>query len=460
MYLILNGKHVPLEGFEPHATLLDFLRSNGCTGAKEGCAEGECGACAVILVRPNKSGGSRYVPVNSCLMLAGMATGLEILTVEGLARGNELCEAQSAMAAAGGSQCGYCTPGFVMSLFAEQYRTDRRGQCDPHALSGNLCRCTGYRPILDAAQSLGAAKNDSLSARLKQPAPALAPIGTGSFLRPDTLSGCLDLLKQHPNGQVIAGGTDLLVDANLRGRRFATLISLEAIPELRVFRDSGSQVQIGAGLTLSEIESLWTEAPGIVKEWFPLFASPLIRNRATLGGNLGTASPIGDASPMLLALGAELRIAGSSGERIIPLSSFFQTYRQTTLRPGELIVTVHVPKPFPTLARFYKAAKRRADDISTVAAAFAIDLDKSGQVTEARLAYGGVAATPIRMFQAERALIGRAWDERSVGAAQRATAAGLSPMSDHRGSAAYRLALAQSLLEKFFVESQVEEQCH
>lgn len=460
MYLILNGKHVPLEGCEPHATLLDFLRSNGCTGAKEGCAEGECGACAVVLVRPNKSGGSRYVPVNSCLMLAGMATGLEILTVEGLARGKELCEAQSAMAAAGGSQCGYCTPGFVMSMFAEQYRPDRRGPCDPHALSGNLCRCTGYRPILDAAQSLGMPKNDSFRARLKQPAPTIAPIDTGSFLRPDTLSGCLDLLKQHPNAQLIAGGTDLVVEANLRGRRFSALISLEAISELRVFRDLDCQVEIGAGLTLSEIESLWTEAPRIVTEWFPLFASPLIRNRATLGGNLATASPIGDASPMLLALGADLRIVGSNGERVIPLSSFFQTYRQTALRPGELIVSVDIPKPFPTLARFYKAAKRRADDISTVAAAFAIDLDNTGRVTEARLAYGGVAATPLRMFQAERELIGHAWDERCVRSAQRAIAAGLSPMSDHRGSAAYRLALAQSLLEKFFVESQVEEQCH
>lgn len=455
MYLILNGKHVPLEGFEPHATLLDFLRSNGCTGAKEGCAEGECGACAVILVRADNAGGSRYVPVNSCLMLAGMANGQEILTVEGLANGKELTEAQSAMADAGGSQCGYCTPGFVISLFAEQYRPGRQGPCDPHALSGNLCRCTGYRPILDAARSLGMAKNDSFSARLKLPAPALAPMGTGSFLRPDTLATCFELLKQNPNAQLIAGGTDLVVEANLRGRRFTTLISLEAIPALLDFRESDGQVQIGAGLTLSDIESLWTGAPRIVKEWFPLFASPLIRNRATLAGNLATASPIGDAAPMLLALGAELRIAGSSGERIIPLSAFFESYRRTALRPGELIVSVHIPKPFPSLARFYKAAKRRADDISTVAAAFAIDLDKTGHVTDARLAYGGVAATSLRMFQAERELIGQAWDERTLRAAQRAIAGGLSPMSDHRGSAAYRLALAQSLLEKFFVESQL-----
>ena len=453
MYLILNGKHVQLEGIEPHTTLLDLLRSTGYTGAKEGCGEGECGACAVLLVCPGKASGSRYVPINSCLMLAGMAAGQEIVTVEGLAEGNQLCEAQKAMAAAGGSQCGYCTPGFVMSLFAEQYRPDRRGACEPHALFGNLCRCTGYRPILDAARSLGMPPRNAFRARLKQPAPAQKPIETGTFLRPVTLEACLELMKQLPTAQLIAGGTDLAVEANLRGRRFATLISIEAIPALRVFRESDGQVQIGAGLNLSEIESLWAGAPRIVEEWFPLFASPLIRNRATLGGNLATASPIGDAAPVLLALGAELRIAGSGGERIIPLSTFFESYRRTALRPGELIVSVVIPKPFPALARFYKAAKRRADDISTVAAAFAVDVDESGRVTSARIAYGGVAATPVRMLTAEYELIGHAWDERSIRAAQRAIAAGLSPMSDHRGSAAYRMALSQSLLEKFFVES-------
>jgi xanthine dehydrogenase small subunit len=457
MYLVLNSKHVPLTGVEPHTTLLDFLRSNGFTGAKEGCAEGECGACAVVMVRPNGSGGSRYVPINSCLMLAGMAAGQEILTVEGLAQGKNLHEAQTAMSAGGGSQCGYCTPGFVMSLFAEQYRPGRKDSCDPHALSGNLCRCTGYRPILDAARSLGMAPRDGFRARLSQPAPALAPIDTGDFLRPDSLAGCLELLKQFPSAQPISGGTDLMVEANLRGRRFSKLIGVEAIPDLRVFRESSGQVQIGAGLTLSEIEALWTGAPRIVEEWFPLFASPLIRNRATLGGNLATASPIGDAAPLLLALGSELRIAGPGGERIVPLTSFFESYRRTALGPGELIVSIVVPKPFPPVARFYKAAKRRADDISTVAAAFAVKVDEAGRVAEARIAFGGVAATPLRLFAAEAELIGQPWDETTIRNAQRAIRTGLSPMSDHRGSVAYRLALAQSLLEKFYVESEPAE---
>ena len=433
MYLILNGKHVQLTATEAHTTLLDFLRSNGSTGAKEGCAEGECGACAVLLVRPGTSGGSRYTAVNSCLMLAGMAAGQEILTVEGLAQNGKLSDAQTAMAAAGGSQCGYCTPGFVMSLFAEHYRPDRRGACEPDALHGNLCRCTGYRPILDAARSLGAPPRDDFSARLKQPAPPMSSIEEGNFLRPDSLARCIELLKQHPDAQLVAGGTDMAVEINLRGKRFKTLISIEGIPGLQVFRESDGQVQIGAGLTLNEIELLWTNAPRIIEEWFPLFASPLIRNRATLGGNLATASPIGDSSPILLALGAELRIAGPSGERIVPLANFFESYRRTGLRTGELIVSVIIPKPLPAIARFYKAAKRRADDIGTVAAAFAIDTDESGRVTDARLAFGGVAATPLRLFAAERELIGQPWDQPAIRKAQLAIAAGLTPVSDHRG---------------------------
>jgi len=454
MYLIINGKHVQLAGIEPHTTLLQFLRASGYTGAKEGCAEGECGACAVILVRPSPTGGSQYVPVNSCLMLAEMAAGQEILTVEGLAQNGELSEAQKAMSAAGGSQCGYCTPGFVVSIFAEHYRPGRRGPCEPEALHGNLCRCTGYRPILDAVRALGAPPRDDFNKRLKLPAPPLEPIDAGRFLRPASLARCLELVQENPDAQLIAGATDLAVEANIRGRKFGTLISLEAIPDLRIFRETEGQVQLGAGLSLSEIEQRWLSAPQAVKEWFPLFASPLIRNRATLGGNLATASPIGDSAPLLLALGAELRIAGPAGERIVPLNGFFESYRRTALRTGELIVSIIIPKPLPAIARFYKAAKRRADDISTVAAAFAIQTSEDGRVTDARLAFGGVAATPLRLPSAEIELIGQPWAMPALRKAQQAIAAALKPMSDHRGSAAYRLALSQSLLEKFFVEVQ------
>jgi xanthine dehydrogenase small subunit len=444
---LLNGRTVCAEGLPPQTTLLEFVRSRGFTGAKEGCAEGECGACTVLTVRGGAAS-SAYVPVNSCLLFLPMAAGQEIYTVEALAAGGRLSEVQQELAGRGGSQCGYCTPGFVMSLFAEQYRPGRQGPCDTHALSGNLCRCTGYRPIRDAALALGAAPEGLFRDRLAHPAPPIGRTASDGFSRPGSLPECLALMSQHPEARLIAGGTDLAVESNLRGRQFAHLICLEALPELRMVRESAEELEIGAGLTLAEAEQ-FSELPPVFQEWFPLFASPLIRNRATLGGNLATASPIGDAAPLLLALDARLRIAGPHGERIVALDSFFLAYRQTALRPGELIVSVLLPKPFPAFARFYKAAKRRMDDISTVAACFSLDLDRSHRVRRARLAFGGMAAVPLRAREAEQAIQGARWNAAAVRTAREVLGRTLRPIGDHRGSAAYRLALAGNLLEDF-----------
>jgi xanthine dehydrogenase small subunit len=451
---LLNGRPTGAEGFSPQTTLLEFLRSRGLTGAKEGCAEGECGACAVVMVRAC-NGGSAYVPVNACLLFLPMAAGQEIYTVEALADGGPLVPAQQSMVDSGGSQCGYCTPGFVMSLFAEQYRPGRSGPCDIHALSGNLCRCTGYRPIRDAALSLGAAPADAFRARLERPAPAVGSVECEGFSRPGTLAECIAMLAEHPEARLIAGGTDLAVESNLRLRRFPHLISVEALAELRQVRESAEEIEIGAGVTLSEIAQIGG-LPQVWHEWLELFASPLIRNRATLGGNIATASPIGDGPPLLLALDAHVRIAGARGIRTMPLDAFFLDYRKTALQPGELLVSVILPKPLPEIARFYKAAKRRMDDISTVAACFAIDLDDGGRVRRAHLAYGGVAPIPLRAKQAEDAILGSRWNQAAVSKAQEVLARTLKPIGDHRGSAAYRLALAQSLLEKFWWDQQAE----
>ena len=451
---VLNGHAIRAEGFSAQTTVLEFLRGRGLTGAKEGCAEGECGACTVAMVRP-RGLGSAYVPVNSCLLFLPMMAGQEIYTVEALAGGGTLAPVQQAMAAAGGSQCGYCTPGFVMSLFAEQYRPGRQGGCDPHAMSGNLCRCTGYRPIREAAESLGAPPPGPLLDRLDRPAPALGPALTESFSRPATVAECLRLMAEHPDARLIAGGTDLVVESNLRLRRFGHLISVEGIGELRGVRDAEDAVEVGAGVTLSEAGQA-RGLPHVWHEWATLFGSPLIRNRATLGGNIATASPIGDGPPLLLALDASVRIAGPDGLRTMLLRDFFLGYRKTALAPGELLVSVIIPKPFAASVRFYKAAKRRMDDISTVAACFAIDRDAGGRVRHARLAFGGVAAVPLRATEAEDALVGYAFAESSIERAQMILARTLHPISDHRGSAAYRLALAQSLLAKFWWEQQEE----
>lgn len=404
--------------------------------------------------------GSEYRAVNSCLMFVPSALGREFYTVEALARDGELADAQNAMAAAGGSQCGYCTPGFVMSLFAEQYRPNRVGACDPHALGGNLCRCTGYRPIRDAALSLGPAPAGFFRERLAQPAPALEPVEYSveqnseqlRFERPDRLAECFRLAAQYPEARWICGATDLAVESSLRFRRWPHLISLEGVAELRSFSEEGERVTIGAALPLSDLERQWSGRPPAVNEWLRLFASPPIRNRATVGGSLATASPIGDSAPLLLAMNASLTLASVKGERTIPLSSFFTGYRQTVLAPGELIRAIEVPQPLPSFLRFYKASKRRMDDISTVAAGLSIDWDAAGRVASARFAFGGVAPTPLRVFDAEEAALGQPWNEATVARVQRELDRVLRPIDDHRGSARYRLALAKSLLEKYYWE--------
>jgi xanthine dehydrogenase small subunit len=443
---VLNGETVKDNSIAPQVTLLDYIRGRGLTGAKEGCAEGECGACAVLFVQSGAKGAS-YLPVNSCLIPLPAAAGCEIYTVEALAESGTPCEAQRAIADRGGSQCGYCTPGFVVSMFAEQFRRQGKG-FDADSLGGNLCRCTGYRPIRDAVQSIGPPLDTALRRRLEFPAPRVLPMdyesAGGRFSRPCSLNECLKLSADDGAAQFVAGNTDLGVMTNLRHRRFPHLISLDGIPELREFQDGPDMVEIGAGLTLTEIGERWTGAPDLFRDWLRLFASPLIRNRATLGGNLATASPIGDAAPMLLALDAELTIASLNGDRTIPLHSFFRAYRQTSLERGEVLRSVRIPIPLPAHARFYKVAKRRLDDISTVAAAFAIRTENGGRIRSARLAYGGVGPTPLRAVEAEEALV--AGDPEGAKDILRRT---LHPIGDHRGSAAYRLAMAQSLLDKF-----------
>jgi len=459
----LNGTPVRVRDTAPQTSLLDYVRSRGLTGAKEGCAEGECGACAVLLVTRDAQCRTVYRSVNSCLIPLPAVADREIYTVESLAGPDHLAQVQQAMIDHNGSQCGYCTPGFVVSMFAEHHKTEP-GPPDVHALGGNLCRCTGYRPIRDALLSLSPPANSKLQHRLSQPSPPTEPLlyqtATGCFSRPQSLTDALHLAAADPDSQYVAGNTDLGVATNLHGHRSPHLISLESIPELLEFKDSPDAIEIGAGLTLTEIGQRWRNAPEFFQQWLELFASILIRNRATLGGNLATASPIGDSAPMLLALNAQITIASLSAERTIPLADFFHAYRKTALARGEILRSIRIPKPFPNHVRFYKVAKRSLDDISTVAACFAISLDPNGKIEKARFAYGGVAAVPFLAREASQImegqiLGGRLGDPEDLARAKTSLRAILHPIGDHRGSAAYRLALAQSLLDKFWFEHQL-----
>ncbi|MEV7723686.1 FAD binding domain-containing protein [Streptomyces sp. NPDC087917] len=494
--ITVNGKETPLSPAAAHTTVLDFLRERGLTGTKEGCAEGECGACSVLVARPGVNKPTDWVAVNACLLPAAALDGQEVITSEGLATGEPgkqpvLHPVQEEMAVRGGSQCGYCTPGFVCSMAAEYYRPDRCAHTAPgdgadldggaqtdtqadadahtradadaehgpngfdlHSLSGNLCRCTGYRPIRDAAFAVGAPTEDDPLARRRELSPP-EPVATeytqgdSAFLRPGDLPEALRLLRERPDAVVVAGSTDWGVEVNIRSRRAPCVVAIDRLTELRALRVESDHVEIGAALTLTEIERRLDGRVPLLAELFPQFASRLIRNSATLGGNLGTGSPIGDTPPVLLALEASVVLAGPDGEREVPLESYFTGYRQSVRRPGELIRAVRVPLPLAPVTAFHKIAKRRFDDISSVAVAYALDIE-DGVVRKARIGLGGVAATPIRALAAEAALEGEPWSAQTVRAAAQVLRVQGTPMDDHRASAGYRSAmLGQSLLKLY-----------
>ncbi len=470
--VVVNGRSHSLAGTGAHCSLLTWLRGLGLTGAKEGCAEGECGACAVLVNRPDGAERSRWTGINACLVPAAGLDGQEVLTAEGLGSPDVLHPVQRELATRGGSQCGYCTPGFVCAMAAEYYRPDRvataagngsapldsaeRGAngFDLHALSGNLCRCTGYRPIRDAAFALSAPDaDDPLNARSQQPAAPPRPTRLGGpvdrYVRPSRLADALDLLAERPDAHVVAGSTDWGVELNLRHDRPTLVIGLDRLEELRGYEVTDSQIRLGAALTLSEAERALAGRVPLLDELFPQFASRLIRNSATFGGNLATASPIGDGAPALLALDAEVVLVSAAGERVVALAEFFSGYRQTLRRDDELISAVCIPRPLATTTGFHKIAKRRFDDISSVAVAFAVDI-AHGRVRSARIGLGGVAATPLRGYEAEQALLDQPWTRRTVAAASDILGGLGTPIDDHRASARYRAAMLRTALLSFY----------
>ena len=467
--ITVNGEPLVLDGVTPHTTALDFLRDRGLTGAKEGCAEGECGACCVLVARPPADGtaGAEWTSVNSCLVSAASLIGQEVVTSEGLGTPADLHPVQHEMAERGGSQCGYCTPGFVCSMAAEYYRHDRRPSpsangthgdngFDLHALGGNLCRCTGYRPIRDAAYALGPpVDGDPLAVRRSTPAapppPARVDGDGAAFVRPDDLADALRLLTDE-EATPVAGATDLGVEINLRGSRPELMVAVDRLDELRELRWSADELTIGAALSLTEIERRLAGRVPVLDELFWQFASRPIRNGATLGGNLGTGSPIGDSPPLLLALGAEVVLVSLAGERRVPLADYFTGYRASVRQHGELIKEVVVPLPLAPLTAFHKIAKRRYDDISSVAIGFALDVG-DGVVRSARIGLGGVAATPIRALATEAALVGRPWTPETVDEAATVLAAEGTPIDDQRSSARYRSAMLGQSLRRLFVET-------
>lgn len=461
----LNGNHVRVDDVSPNVTLLEWLRTSGLTGSKEGCAEGDCGACSVAMIDRDARGKRCYRAINSCLVPLPLIAGREIITVEGIASPKRH-PVQEAMIGNFGSQCGYCTPGFIMSLFEGYYRRDLKtaAQVDEQ-LCGNLCRCTGYRPIRDAAADALFGQRKGADAFEKQLAGAKTKLGAmryifadERFLRPASLEKLFAVMPRHPDARLIAGATELGLEITKKFRKFPVLISLEAIPELSAIRESQHEWWIGAAATLTRIdEALGAEYPEL-HEMLVLFGSRQIRNRATMGGNIVTASPIGDSAPVLMALEANVVLASANGERTLPIDDFFVGYRKNALRRGEILKSIVVPRFVrETIARrrFFKASKRREMDISTVAGCFAVRLDSAGSIVHARLAFGGVAAMPARARETEAALIGRGFTCESCEAVLPILEREFTPISDVRAGAAYRRGLIKALLRKFFAEELV-----
>lgn len=459
----LNGTAVCVDSVSPNTTLLEWLRATGLTGSKEGCAEGDCGACSVAIVDRDARGKRCFRAINSCLVPLPLMAGREIISVEGVAC-PKMHPVQQAMVENFGSQCGYCTPGFIMSLFEGYYRKDLKtaAQLDEQ-LCGNLCRCTGYRPIRDAAADALAQRKgkDAFDEQLKSAKAKLKAakynFGGEIFLRPTSLAKLFRAMSEHPAARLIAGATDLGLEITKRFQRFPVLISLEAVAELNEISSTKTDWRIGAATTLTKLDDLLGAEFPEIREMLSVFGSRQIRNRATLGGNLVTASPIGDSAPVLLALEAKVVLASAAGERVLPLDEFFVAYRKTALQSGEILKAIIIPRSragVETRRQFYKVSKRREMDISTVAACFFIAVDDNGTITKAHLAYGGVAALPVRAKKTEAALVGKSWGDSSFEEVLPILANEFTPISDVRGSAVYRRQLIENLFRKFFAQEQ------
>ena len=436
---VLNDQPVEIDGLSPMTTLLDWLREHrGLKGTKEGCAEGDCGACTVVLERPD----GKHEAMNSCIALLGQIDGLVVRTVEGLqAAGGEPHPVQAAMADADATQCGFCTPGFVMTAYAFASGGESADPDTIHdALAGNLCRCTGYRPIV-------AAMTQVAGLPIEPPAIAAARTAAASFddrfHAPRSLTELLALRAAHPDALLLAGATDLGLLASRSRKPPSAVIHLAYVPELTAVDETSKEVTIGAAVSYARATPPLAASFPALRPYLSRLGSRQIRTMGTLGGNIGTASPIGDMPPVFLALGAALRIASVRGERRVAIDEFFLGYRRTALAPDEIIVAIDCPLPRAgEVFHCDKLSKRRDQDISTVAAAYRLQLE-GARIVGARVAFGGMAATPLRAPRTEAALI-----EGGIEAAARAAEAEFTPLDDWRGSADYRRTVAGNLIRR------------
>lgn len=468
---ILNGEDVTLGDFSPTDTLLDHLRlTRRLTGTKEGCAEGDCGACTVLVGRLTETG-LRYEGVNACIRLLGSMHGTHVVTIEHLAASDgTLHPVQQAMVDCHGSQCGFCTPGFVMSLYGLWLSNENPSRAEiESALQGNLCRCTGYEPIVKAAEQVAKARPSSLfdplerdrteimaklwSIRSAMETVVIEKDGARSII-PASIEAFAESLADEPQATIVAGATDVGLWVTKQMRKLDPVIFINHLPELQTITIEPTGITIGAGVSYSE-------AHGFLEAVIPAFGALIdriggqqVRNAGTIGGNIANGSPIGDTPPPLIALGATLTLRSHSGRRTMPLENYFLAYGKQDRMAGEFVEKIFVPKP-PEDSHFavYKISKRRDEDISALCGSFNLALDMDCHVETIRIAFGGMAATPKRAANVEQALIGRPWRWETIAAAREAFDQDYQPLTDWRASAQYRSLTAKNLLIRFFLET-------
>ncbi len=476
-----NGKEITLENIAPSRTLLQILREDlNSKGTKEGCAEGDCGACTVVVAQ-EQNNELVYTAVNSCIRMAHSVSGHAVWSVEDIiSNDGTLHPAQSSMVKAHASQCGFCTPGFVMSLYAmyENY-TKKNIAITPRiaqsALTGNLCRCTGYRPIIDAAVSMNQIEHSQSSQQnsktilkaLKDLKVSINedwkkikkgnPKAAASYALPQTLQELLHLKSEYPNAQLIAGSTDAGLQVTKQFKQFDHIIDLTQVSEIRAVEEYPHHIAIGAGVKLTHaFEELLKDRPQL-KNYLMRFAGLPIRNSATLGGNIANGSPIGDSMPLLISLGASVVLSSIQNKKVknreVLLENFYTGYRQSILTQREVITWIKVPKPHSNeILRAYKISKRFDDDISAVSLCINLSIS-NGKIAFASLGVGGVAATPAKAYETEKFLLDQPFNMNTLIKAKKILSKEFKPLSDMRASAGYRKQLLENLVQRFAVET-------
>lgn len=467
---ILNGEDVALKDIKPTETLLDFLRlKRRLTGTKEGCAEGDCGACTVLVGRLI-DGKLHYESVNACIRFIGSLNATHVVTVEHLAaKDGTLHPVQQAMVDCHGSQCGFCTPGFVMSMYGLWLSNSNPDRAEiEKALQGNLCRCTGYEPIVKAAEQVARTRPSALFDPLERTrsdivARLWAMQGSGTIsitsgedrlLVPGSLEALARILADEPKATIVAGSTDVGLWVTKQMRALNPVVFINHLQELQTITSGEGGITIGAGATYTRaFETIASKVPTLGR-LITRIGGEQVRNMGTIGGNIANGSPIGDSPPPLIALGATVKLRSTEGTRMLRLEDYFIDYGKQDRRPGEFVESLFVPYPAEdTHFAVYKITKRRDEDITAVLGAFYLTLDEQGDVNDVRIAFGGMAGTPKRARAVENELIGRPWNEETIEAVRDAFDTDFQPLSDWRATAEYRQLTAKNLLTRFYLET-------